>query len=242
MRVESAEMTKHALNAFLATSVAFINEIGTTCEAVGADAKEVERGLKSESRIGPGAYLAPGGAFAGGTLARDVGFLIRVRSGAGSQSPLLSGVKQSNDLHRQWPRRRLEEELGDLRGRSVTVLGLTYKANTSTLRRSESIALCQWLLGKEAIVRAYDPGIDRGDSTLPSSLILCDDIDSALADADAVVVATPWPAFKDLTADRISSKVRTPVVLLDADRFLAASLTGDPRIRYLAVGTPRRLA
>ena len=75
MSVESAEMTKHALNAFLATSVTFINEVAALCEQVGADASEVERGLKSDARIGPGAYLSPGGAFAGGTLARDVTFL-----------------------------------------------------------------------------------------------------------------------------------------------------------------------
>src|SRR5439155_13835502 len=76
MSVESAEMTKHALNAFLATSVAFINEVARLCEALGADAREVERGLKSEARIGPRAYLGPGAAFAGGTLARDVRFLV----------------------------------------------------------------------------------------------------------------------------------------------------------------------
>ena len=91
MSVESAEMTKHAINAFLATSVAFINELARLCEAVGADAKEVERGLKSEGRIGPKAYLSPGSAFAGGTLARDLRFLAGFGRGHGARHPCSTG-------------------------------------------------------------------------------------------------------------------------------------------------------
>jgi UDPglucose 6-dehydrogenase len=93
MTVESAEMTKHAINAFLALSVTFANELASVCERVGADAKEVERGLKTESRIGPKAYLAPGGAFAGGTLARDVAFLTALGKQHALGLPLLSGVR-----------------------------------------------------------------------------------------------------------------------------------------------------
>ncbi|MCC6190925.1 MAG: UDP-glucose/GDP-mannose dehydrogenase family protein, partial [Anaerolineales bacterium] len=100
MSVESAEMTKHALNAFLATSVAFINEVAALSEQVGADAKEVERGLKSEARIGPRAYLSPGAAFAGGTLARDVAFLTAIGAERAVPTPLLAGVRASNDAHK----------------------------------------------------------------------------------------------------------------------------------------------
>ena len=93
MRIESAEMTKHALNAFLAASVAFINEIADLCEKVGADAKEVERGLKSDLRIGEGAYLSPGGAYSGGTLARDIHFLEELGQRLQLTTPLISGVE-----------------------------------------------------------------------------------------------------------------------------------------------------
>src|SRR5581483_8354928 len=92
MSIESAEMTKHAVNAFLGTSVTFINELARICEAVGADAKEVEQGLKSEKRIGPGAYLSPGAAFAGGTLARDLRFLMDLADRGGVQAPMFRGV------------------------------------------------------------------------------------------------------------------------------------------------------
>jgi UDPglucose 6-dehydrogenase len=187
-------MTKHAVNAFLATSVVFINEIAAACEATGADAKEVERGLKNEGRIGPGAYLGPGAAFAGGTLARDVAFLLGMGARLGFATPLMAGVKQSNDVHRLWARRRLADLLGPLGGKTIAVLGLTYKPNTDTLRRSESVALCRWLLEQGANVRAHDPAIKQATPELPGGLALCHGVDEAIRDADAIVVATEWPA------------------------------------------------
>src|SRR5262249_31903573 len=102
MSLESAEMTKHAINAFLATSVSFINELARLCEQIGADAREVERGLKSESRIGPKAYLSPGPAFAGGTLARDLRFLAQFGRQLGVATPLFDGVLASNDEQKLW--------------------------------------------------------------------------------------------------------------------------------------------
>jgi len=237
MRVESAEMTKHALNAFLATSVAFINEIAAVCEVTGADAKEVERALKSEGRIGPGAYLSPGAAFAGGTLARDIAFLLGTGSRLGLATPLFGGVKASNDVHRQWARRRLGELLGELSGKTVAVLGLTYKANTDTLRRSESVGLCHWLTERGARVRAHDPAIREHAPELPPTLTLSATVDDAIRAADAVVIATEWPAFRELSADRLVAATARPLVL-DAGRFLAANLGSDPRVRYFAVGIP----
>src|SRR5262249_54692171 len=144
MSVESAEMTKHALNAFLATSVTFINELARLCEVVGADAKEVERGLKSEGRIGPRAYLSPGAAFAGGTLARDVRFLCAFGQQHDIATPLLSGVIASNNQHKSWAADRVHDLLRGSAG-IVAVLGLTYKPGTSTLRRSASVELCRQL-------------------------------------------------------------------------------------------------
>src|SRR3990172_8802362 len=108
MSVESAEMTKHAINAFLATSIVFANEIAAICETVGADAKEVERGLKSENRIGPKAYLSPGAAFAGGTLARDIAFLNHVGGRNRLVTPLLSSVRPSNGENKLWVKSKLQ--------------------------------------------------------------------------------------------------------------------------------------
>jgi UDPglucose 6-dehydrogenase len=235
MSVESAEMTKHALNAFLATSITFINEIAAVCEQVGADASEVERGLKSEARIGPKAYLSPGGAFAGGTLARDVVFLSALGAGAGVPTHLLSSVKVSNDAHRRWAQRRLTQLLGDVRGRTVAVWGLTYKPGTDTLRRSSAVELCEWLHAQGARARAHDPAVRSLPPELAGRLELAPDALAAVDAADALVVATPWPEYRDVSAEDVARRMRRPLVL-DANRFLAATLGAASGLEYLSVG------
>lgn len=235
MSVESAEMTKHAINAFLATSVAFINEIAALCERVGADAKEVERGLRSESRIGPRAYLGPGAAFAGGTLARDLLFLSGLARRHGLPSRLIDGVRASNDRHREWPRRRLAEMLGPLRDRRIAVWGLTYKAGTSTLRRSDALGLCRWLVEQGARVAAHDPSLAARPDELPGGAEWAADPLAAAAGADAVVVATEWPAYRDIRPEDLL-RVAPAALVLDANRFLEATLGTDARVTYLSVG------
>jgi UDPglucose 6-dehydrogenase len=238
MSVASAEMTKHAINAFLATSVAFANEIARLCEQVGADAKEVERGLKTEHRIGPHARLAPGAAFGGGTLARDVQFLTGIGRQFEVATPLLSGVRASNDEHRGWARRILRVRCQPLRGRTVAVWGLTYKPGTDTLRRSTSVELCHWLVGEGARVVAYDPAIGRLPGELSGVTLAPDAIGAATA-ADALVVATEWPAFRGVQPEDLSQAMRRPLVL-DPNRFLAASVGADRRFDYVTVGKPWR--
>ncbi len=131
------------------------------CEHTGADAKEVSAGLKSEPRIGPKAYLGPGGPFAGGTLARDVVTLTKLADANGEKISVIPAIKQSNDLHRGWAFRRLQSRLGDLRGKKIAVLGLTYTTNTDTLRRSAAVELCQKLLAAGAKVTAFDPAVKQ---------------------------------------------------------------------------------
>ncbi|HMG72627.1 MAG TPA: nucleotide sugar dehydrogenase [Pyrinomonadaceae bacterium] len=235
MSVESAEMTKHALNAFLATSVAFINEVATLCEAAGADAKEVERGLKSELRIGPHAYLNPGAAFAGGTLARDVAFLERVGAEHNQPTQILSAVLASNLNHRTWVHRKLQSLLGHLRDQTVAVWGLTYKPGTNTLRRSDSVALCEWLTSQGVVVQAHDPAIKVLPDELAEKFVLSRTPIAALEGATALVLATGWPEYKTLDADIIVSTMRAPNVV-DLNRFLEKTLGSDSRIRYATVG------
>jgi UDPglucose 6-dehydrogenase len=213
MGVESAEMTKHALNAFLATSVAFMNEIARVAEAVGADAREVERGLKTEGRIGPRAYLKPGAAYAGGTLARDISYLVARGEESQVTTPLFHGVQASNDTHKAWMFATLARLLGgDLTGARVAVLGLTYKPGTDTLRRSSAVELC------ERLARA---------GARP--------VAAALAGSAATIVATEWPEFRTIAADEFARVHAAPLVI-DPSGFLAASLERDPRIRYHLVG------
>jgi UDPglucose 6-dehydrogenase len=237
MGLEAAEMTKHAINAFLATSVAFMNEIATICEMVGADAKEVERGLKSEQRIGPAAYLSPGGAFAGGTLARDIATLADLGRDRGVPVALVSAVQESNSRHQSWPLRKLRERLGTLAGRRVALLGLTYKPGTDTLRRSAAVELALTLRSEGATVVAFDPVVRTLPDELAGQIELASSPAAALAQADAAVLMTPWPEFRDLSWSELVLSMASPTIV-DANWFLAQVLRKQPGIAYAAVGLP----
>ena len=236
MSVESAEMTKHAINAFLATSVTFANEIAAICELVGADAKEVERGLKTEARIGPKAYVSPGGPFAGGTLARDVAFLCIESDAHHLSTPLLLAVRPSNDEHKNWVRRKLLQQFKTLRGVVVGIWGLTYKPGTDTLRRSLAVELCDWLLEQGAKVSIFDPAAKQLPERWAGKVSQCQTALDAVAQAQALVIGTEWPEFKPL-ASELASKAHSGLVVVDANRHLSVKLL-DPSFNYLAVGTP----
>jgi len=238
MSVESAEMTKHAINAFLALSVTYANELASVCERTGADAKEVERGLKSESRIGPRAYLAPGAAFAGGTLARDVEFLTELGGTHDLSLPLLHGVRPSNEWHKRWAQRRLSRSLGELTGCRIAVWGLTYKPGTDTLRRSAAVELCRDLAARGAIVRAFDPALTELPAELTGEVGLDDSPARAAAGASALVVATEWPIFRDVDMAAVLGGM-TRRLVLDPNRFLAGRVAGID-LEYVAVGVPEQ--
>lgn len=236
MSVESAEMTKHAINAFLATSVVFANEVASICELVGADAKEVERGLKSESRIGHKAYLSPGSAFAGGTLARDVEFLKKISNEESLAIPLLGAIRLSNDQHKNWVRRKLITFFPILNGVSIAVWGLTYKPGTDTLRRSLAVELCNWLLDQGAVLKVHDPAVaDLPESWNDRVQRVAEPLE-ALTGVSALVVATEWPQYKKISFEQISG-LWPELVIFDANRFVS-HLMEAANVRYVAVGTP----
>jgi len=238
MSIESAEMTKHAINAFFAMSVAFANEIAQICEAVGADAKEVERGLKTECRIGPRAYLSPGAAFAGGTLARDLSALDRTAREHGVATQLLSSVIPSNHRHKQWTRGKLQALFADISQTTIAVWGLTYKPDTDTLRRSPSVELCDWLIGEGATIHVHDPRVRDLPERWRGAVRRYDDPVSALHGADALIMATEWSIYRTIHADQLI-RCADNLVVLDANRFLPNLAHAAERLRYFAVGMPK---
>ena len=234
MSVESAEMTKHALNAFLATSIVFINEIATICEKVGADAKEVEQGLKTDIRIGQKAYLSPGGAFSGGTLARDIAFLEQLGKQKDVPVQLISATRSSNDIHKNWNLRRLTQLFGSLKGKIIAIWGLTYKPDTDTLRRSSSLELCKQLLKEGAQIQAHDPAINN----LPDQydqIKLCLTPLEATQKADVLVVATEWSIYHSVEIKKVISSMNT-LYIVDANHFLDNALRMFPEIKYITIG------
>lgn len=235
MSIESAEMVKHALNAFLATSVTFINEVASIAAEVGATASEVEEGLRSEARIGRKAYLKPGAAFAGGTLARDVRFLGRLAEQHAVAAPLLGSILPSNAAHREWPLRQITRRLGeDLSARRIAVLGLTYKPGTDTLRRSAAVELCRALADRGAGVQAFDPAVRALPEDLDGIVDRHDRLESALDGTDAAVIATEWPEFRQLTPELAASAMRKALVV-DQNGFLAGFAT-DCGTTYVTLG------
>jgi UDPglucose 6-dehydrogenase len=235
MSLESAEMTKHALNGFLALCVAYTNELARICERVGADTTAVERGLRTDPRVGARAYVSAGPPFAGGTLARDVNILSALAVDRGLASPLIDAIRTSNDLHKGWVREQVERQLVGVASPRVALLGLTYKPGTDTLRRSAALELGAWLSSNGVQVRGFDPAIQ----TLPASvhgIDLAAQVEAALDGADVAVLATPWPAFRSLTAELILARMRRPCVV-DQAGFLH-HLGDDPRIEYVRVGRP----
>ncbi len=186
MSLESAELSKHALNTFLAMSVAFANEIGRLAEASHADAWEVAAALKSDPRIGQRSYLTPGGPIAGGTLARDVNYLTEIGLTNGIQIPVISSILESNGIQFSWAIEALRELMDPGEG-SVLILGLAYKAGTSTLRRSYGLTMARMVADSGYRVLVYDTLAE----TLPhdaSDLERTGDLRSALGLVNCVII------------------------------------------------------
>src|SRR3989344_2022595 len=157
MSLESAEMAKHALNAFLATSLSFIHDIADVCEATGADILDVSRALKTDPRVGPKAYVNAGIGFAGGTLGRDLNTLIQKAQQNHLELPVISAAREKNRERLHVVATRLEKSLGKLPGKTVCILGLTYKPGTPALRRALALDIIADLREAGANIRTHDP-------------------------------------------------------------------------------------
>jgi UDPglucose 6-dehydrogenase len=238
MGVESAELVKHGVNAFLATSIAFTNELACIAERVGADATELERGLKTERRIGPHAYVRAGAAFAGGTLARDVDYLMQIGEHEGVPTELLRAVRVSNEEHKHWARRAIESLVADADGRLdgevIGIWGLVYKQGTDTLRRSSAVELGTALARAGATVKAHDPAVQNLPDDLSDILTLCPTPLDAAEGASAIVVETDWPEYREVDPQRLVASMRTPNVV-DANGFLHG-LGAVEGVHYVRVG------
>jgi UDPglucose 6-dehydrogenase len=234
MKIESAEMTKHTINSFLATSIIFANEIASICEKVGADYLEIEKGLKSDNRIGQKAYLSAGKPIAGGTLLRDVNFLNEEKKKFNLSSPLLSSITISNNEHKKWISKKLLGEFKTLSNISITVWGLTYKPYTDSLRRSLSVELCDWLIKQHAKIQVYDPVVKKLPKHWGGEIKKNNNPLDSIKNSDVLIVGTFWPEFKKFTnkIQRISKK---KLIIIDPDNNLKIK-TLKSNLRYITFG------
>jgi len=240
MNLRSAEMTKHALNAFLATTISFANEIANLCDEVGADALKVTEALKSESRIGSKLPLLPGLAFAGGTLARDLKILQKLGQSSGYETPLINGVLTVNRRQNSLVIRKLQKIYGSVKDLNIGVLGLTYKPGTSTLRRSAAIEIIKELTDNGARVKAFDPKAALEEVQQHREFIFLTDPYAVAQGADALVIITDWQEFKYLDFNVIKNSMKNPV-LIDAKNMLDSQLLINGGFLYSGTGRGNKL-
>ena len=200
--LRTAEMIKYASNAFLATKISFINEIANICEALGADVKEVAIGMGYDKRIGP-MFLDAGLGYGGSCFPKDVKALAYMAAEKGRHPQLLYAVMEINDDRRPMAVSRIREMLGDLSGKVIGLLGLSFKPNTDDMRDAPSIDIAQALMAGGAHVRGYDPvAIDVARPLLPD-VEMCPDPYTMAEGADALIVITEWNEFKNLDLERV---------------------------------------
>ena len=234
--LRTAEMLKHALNSFLALSITFANELGNLCDKIGVDGHRMAQLLRLEPRIGSKAMLMPGLGFSGGTLARDIQTLKMLGNRIDIETVLLDGLWEANQRQNKLVVRRLLEYFGgSLSHLRICVLGLTYKPDTSTLRRSAALDIINDLVKAGAQVSASDPMADRLELESYKHFEFHEDFLEAVSGADLLILVTPWGEYKNIDFQHIKNKMKGKLV------FDTANLWKDSEIEsfglsYINIG------
>jgi UDPglucose 6-dehydrogenase len=235
--VESAEMIKYASNGFLATKIAFVNEVAELCEAVGADVEVVARGMGLDARIGP-KFLHPGPGFGGSCFPKDTRAVAQIAEQHGLRFEIIESVLSANERAKRRMIPKIEQALGGLAGRTVAVLGLAFKGETDDMRESPAIPIVEGLIASGATVRAYDPAaMEQARPMLPAGVVYCDDAYETAAGADAAVIATEWNQFRALELDRLRELLARPL-LVDLRNLYDPARVASAGLRYVSVGRP----
>ena len=238
--LESAELIKYASNAFLATKISFINEISTLCEAVGADVHAVARGMGLDGRIGR-KFLHPGPGYGGSCFPKDTLALVRIAQEHGVSSRIVEAVVEVNAAQKARMVKKIRASLGgNEAGKTIAVLGLTFKPETDDMRDAPALAILPTLLEKGAVVRAHDPqGVEEAKRVLPPGIEYCGDIYETLTGADAVVLLTEWNAYRGLDLERVRRLMRGDV-FVDLRNVYEPARMKAAGFRYDSVGRPER--
>ena len=232
--VASAEMIKLASNAFLATKISFINEIANVSEELGANVDEVARGMGLDSRIGP-QFLRAGLGYGGSCFPKDVTALKQLAGNTGYHFQLLTAVIEVNELQKRRAIGKLQKHLGSLVGKEIALLGVAFKPNTDDIREATSLVLAGRLQSEGAHVRVYDPIASLRARDLLGGARVCESATDALEGADAAVLVTEWPEFRDLDWTAAATSMRRPLVV-DGRNFLDGDLLKTAGFAYEGVG------
>jgi UDPglucose 6-dehydrogenase len=234
---KSAELIKHACNAFLAMKISFINAVASVCESVGADVQQVCQGIGSDSRIGP-RFLNPGIGYGGSCFPKDLMAFRAVARECSYEFRLLDEVIRINEDQRHRFLRKVHNALWTLRGKRLGVLGLAFKGGTDDIRESPAILLVQTLLQEGCKIAAYDPAAhERAREVLNSSIEYASDAYEAAHEADALLILTEWDEFASLDLDRLQRELKYPIII-DGRNLYHPDVMAAQGFTYYSVGRP----
>jgi len=232
---KSAELIKHASNAFLAMKISFINAVASICESVGANVEQVCQGVGTDARIGP-RFLSPGIGYGGSCFPKDLMAFRSVARECGYEFRLLDEVIRINEEQRQRFLRKVRNALWTLRGKRLAVLGLAFKGGTDDIRESPAILLIQSLVQEGCSVTAYDPAaMDRAREILPAGVQFAKGAYEAAAGADALLILTEWEEFATLDLQQVRSRLRYPIVI-DGRNLYNPEVMASHGLSYYSVG------
>src|SRR6185437_10349965 len=230
---ESSELIKYAANAFLATKITFINEMADLCEKLGADVQDVARGIGLDGRIG-GKFLHAGPGFGGSCFPKDTLALLRTSQEAGALTHVVGAVVKVNDARKVQMAEKIERAFGSVKGKTIAVLGLTFKPNTDDMRDAPSLVIVPHLQAKGARIRAYDPEGTKEDRK-HLDVEYCTEAYEALSGADGVVILTEWNEFRALDFGKVKSLLKTPL-MVDLRNIYRPAQMAEEGFTYVSVG------
>ncbi|CAN5489264.1 nucleotide sugar dehydrogenase [soil metagenome] len=232
--LEAAELIKYAANAFLATKITFINEIANLCDAIGCDVHDVARGMGMDNRIGR-KFLHPGPGYGGSCFPKDTRAFTKVGDKYGVETSVVDAVIEANEFQRQAMLPKIEKLVGDLNGKRIGVLGLSFKPETDDMRESPATDIIREMQKRGATVRAFDPvAMDEAKHSLPDIEYATDEYD-AIKDADALVIVTEWNQFRALDMNKVKSLLKAPKVA-DLRNIYEPKTMRELGFEYVGVG------
>ena len=232
---ETAELIKYAANAFLATKITFINEMANICEKVGADVQDVARGIGLDGRIGS-KFLHAGPGFGGSCFPKDTLALLKTSQAVGAPTRIVEAVVDVNEQRKADMAEKIIAAVGDVRGKTIAVLGVTFKPNTDDMRDAPSLVILPALQARGAKIRAYDPE-GTAEAKKHLDVTFCADAYEAIEGADALVILTEWNEFRALDLARVKSLLKTPLII-DLRNIYPPKQMAEAGFRYISVGRP----
>jgi UDPglucose 6-dehydrogenase len=232
---ETSELIKYAANAFLATKITFINEMADICERVGANVQDVARGIGLDGRIG-GKFLHAGPGYGGSCFPKDTLALLRTAQEAGVPTRIVEAVASVNESRKTRMAEKIEKAFGGVAGKTIAVLGLTFKPNTDDMRDAPSLVILPWLQQRGAILRAYDPeGMAEAKKHL--DVRMCANAHEALTGADGVVILTEWNQFRALDLKEVKQVLKRPL-MVDLRNIYRPDEMEKAGYSYVSIGRP----